>query len=107
MIVSLRFRGRCKTCAPAPAAARHIACRPSGTMPNLGTALAKPRAERLAYVRSARRVGLHYVDDQGRGWTRRRVGHGFRYLDERDRVIRSERALWRVRALAIPPAWTD
>jgi DNA topoisomerase-1 len=76
-------------------------------MANRGTALAVSRDERRDYVRSARRVGLHYVDDQGRGFTRRRVGTGFRYFDEHGRVIRAERTLGRIRALAIPPAWTD
>jgi DNA topoisomerase-1 len=76
-------------------------------MPNVATALAKLPEERLEYVRAARRVGLRYVDDQGRGITRRRVGKGFCYLDERGRPLRSAEALARIRALAIPPAWTD
>jgi DNA topoisomerase-1 len=76
-------------------------------MSRISTAAARPRDDRHDYLRSARRVGLHYVDDQSVGWTRRRVGQSFRYLDERGRPIRAERSLARIRALAIPPAWTE
>ena len=41
-----------------------------------------------------------------RGW--RRLGRRrFRYVDSRDRPITDEEQLERIRALAIPPAWTD
>jgi DNA topoisomerase-1 len=41
-----------------------------------------------------------------RGW--RRLGRRrFRYVDARDRPITDEEQLERIRALAIPPAWTD
>jgi len=41
------------------------------------------------------------------GWTRRRAGRGFVYLDlERDRIT-DELALERIDHLAIPPAWRD
>jgi DNA topoisomerase IB len=38
---------------------------------------------------------------------RRRAGRGFTYLDEDDRRIDDEDVLDRIRALAIPPAWTE
>ncbi|WP_028049144.1 DNA topoisomerase IB [Cellulomonas sp. URHD0024] len=41
------------------------------------------------------------------GWSRRRVGRGFVYLDVSRERIDDEEALRRVRALAIPPAWRD
>ncbi|MBB3042966.1 DNA topoisomerase IB [Nocardioides soli] len=40
------------------------------------------------------------------GWTRRRAGRGFVYLDERGDRLPDEDAR-RVRELVIPPAWTD
>lgn len=40
------------------------------------------------------------------GWTRRRCGRGFRFLDESGKPLRAvDRE--RCKALAIPPAWTD
>ncbi|MCC2315252.1 DNA topoisomerase IB [Cellulomonas xiejunii] len=41
------------------------------------------------------------------GWTRRRAGRGFAYLDVERRRIEEREHLERVRALAIPPAWRD
>jgi DNA topoisomerase-1 len=41
------------------------------------------------------------------GFTRRRAGRGFRYLNESGRAIRNAATLVRIRSLAIPPAWTD
>lgn len=41
------------------------------------------------------------------GFRRRRAGRGFTYLGTNGRRITSERTLDRIRALAIPPAWTQ
>jgi DNA topoisomerase IB len=41
------------------------------------------------------------------GIIRRRHGRGFGYVDARGRPVRDEEVLARIRALAIPPAWTD
>jgi DNA topoisomerase I len=41
------------------------------------------------------------------GFTRRRRGKGFSYLDEKSRVIEDPEVLQRVKVLAIPPAWTN
>jgi DNA topoisomerase I len=41
------------------------------------------------------------------GWTRKGRTGGFRYLDRDGRRITEERALARIEALAIPPAWKD
>jgi DNA topoisomerase IB len=41
------------------------------------------------------------------GIIRRRHGRGFGYVDHRGRPVRDEDVLARIRALAIPPAWTD
>jgi DNA topoisomerase-1 len=55
----------------------------------------------------ARATGLRYASDIRPGWTRRRSGRGFTYRDIEGTTIRDAEALARVRALAIPPAWTD
>jgi DNA topoisomerase I len=49
--------------------------------------------------------GLIYVHDSQPGYTRRRHGRGFVYLDHEGSVIRDESSLKRLRALKIPPAW--
>lgn len=46
------------------------------------------------------------VDCRGPGITRRRAGRGFTYHDERGRRVGDD-VRDRIRALAIPPAWTD
>lgn len=51
--------------------------------------------------------GLTYSHDSQPGFTRRRAGTGFTYRDERGRTIRDAATLRRLRALAVPPAWTD
>jgi DNA topoisomerase I len=56
---------------------------------------------------AARAASLRYVSDQQPGWRRARQGRGFSYRDVEGRPIRDERELARIRALAIPPAWTD
>lgn len=43
----------------------------------------------------------------GPGLTRRRAGRGFVYVDEEGRRVTDPDVLGRIRALAIPPAWTD
>ena len=56
---------------------------------------------------AAREAGLRYTSDDRPGWTRRRSGRGFGYRDAAGEAIRDQAALARIRALAIPPAWTD
>lgn len=51
--------------------------------------------------------GLTWCSDDMPGLRRRRSGKGFLYLDRAGAVIRDGRTLDRIRALAIPPAWTD
>ncbi|HEX8968796.1 MAG TPA: DNA topoisomerase IB, partial [Chloroflexota bacterium] len=52
-------------------------------------------------------AGLRYVSDTLPGLRRRRAGSGFTYLGPNDRPVREPDTLRRIRALAIPPAWTD
>jgi DNA topoisomerase-1 len=56
---------------------------------------------------SAQVAGLRYVTDHSIGIRRRRAGTGFRYLDPDGRPIYNPQVLQRIRALAIPPAWTE
>jgi DNA topoisomerase I len=49
---------------------------------------------------------LRRVSSREPGWTRRRVGRGFAYLDENGNRL-PEEDVARVKSLAIPPAWTD
>jgi DNA topoisomerase-1 len=55
---------------------------------------------------SARAAHCRYVDDRGPGIRRLRVGRGFRYVDESGRPVDAATRA-RIRALVIPPAWTD
>ncbi|RDZ27293.1 DNA topoisomerase IB [Lysobacter silvisoli] len=55
----------------------------------------------------ARPKGLRYVNDGEPGIHRRRAGRGFAYRDARGRAVRATATLQRIRALAIPPAYTD
>jgi DNA topoisomerase IB len=50
---------------------------------------------------------LKRVDCSAPGILRRRHGKGFVYLDEAGGRVDDEETLERIRALAIPPAWTD
>jgi DNA topoisomerase-1 len=61
----------------------------------------------LAPRRSAARAHLRYVDDRDPGLRRLRHGRSFRYVDAAGRPVRDPATLRRIRALAIPPAWTD
>jgi len=64
-------------------------------------------AAELDPVSSARSAGLRYVSDSMPGISRRRAGRSFVYVcPDRKRVTDpDERA--RIKALAVPPAWTD
>jgi DNA topoisomerase-1 len=56
---------------------------------------------------SAQAAGLRYCGDAAPGIKRARNGAGFRYVDAKGRTIADEATIKRIRALAIPPAWTD
>lgn len=58
-------------------------------------------------VLAARVAALRYVSDDRPGIRRRKSGTGFSYADPDGRTIRDRATLRRIRALAIPPAWTD
>lgn len=74
------------------------------------TALARRAAHRGTppdHVQSARIIGLRYVNDEAQPGIRRSGSpKQFRYRDPSGRLIRDAATLARIRALAIPPAWT-
>lgn len=51
--------------------------------------------------------GLTWCSDEHPGLRRTRSGKGFAYHDAQGRLVRDPKVLDRIRALAIPPAWTD
>lgn len=51
--------------------------------------------------------GLSYCSDEQPGLTRRGRPGAFSYVDSRGRDVEDPRVLERIRALAIPPAWTE
>ena len=56
---------------------------------------------------AARTAGLVYSQESSRGLRRVRSGAGFHYVGVNGRTIRDRATLDRIRALAIPPAWTE
>lgn len=58
-------------------------------------------------VQSARAAGLRYVTDTVPGIRRKRAGKHFSYVDPDGQPIRDPETMRRIKALAIPPAWTD
>src|SRR4051794_13823038 len=56
---------------------------------------------------AARAVGLRYVNDDEPGITRRKSGKGFSYRAPDGATINDAETWRRIRALAVPPAWTD
>jgi DNA topoisomerase-1 len=60
----------------------------------------------LQLVRDARAVGLRHVSDRAPGILRRRCGRGFIYCTADGCRVVDEATLARIRALAIPPAYT-
>ena len=56
---------------------------------------------------SAKQARLSYVSDSEPGIRRRKAGHGFAYRDAGGARLDDPNTLARIRALAIPPAWTD
>jgi DNA topoisomerase-1 len=56
---------------------------------------------------AARAAQLRYVADSAPGIARLRSGTGFAYRDATGRPIRNRETLARIKALAVPPAWSD
>ncbi|HEY4284694.1 MAG TPA: hypothetical protein VGM62_16655, partial [Chthoniobacterales bacterium] len=58
-------------------------------------------------MEAAAEAGLRYVSDDQPGYSRKRKGDEFEYLDMEGKPIRDEQRELRIKRLAIPPAWTD
>jgi DNA topoisomerase-1 len=56
---------------------------------------------------AARSAALRYVSDDRPGIRRRRSGQGFSYVGPDGRRVSDRATLVRIRALAVPPAWTE
>ena len=56
---------------------------------------------------AAEHAGLTYVSDDRPGIRRKRSGKGFRYESDDGERIKDEPTLRRIKALAVPPAWTE
>ena len=61
----------------------------------------------VAAAQAASDAGLRYVSDLAPGLHRERHGDGFAYRHADGRAVRDAATLQRIRALAIPPAWSD
>ncbi len=77
----------------------------SGAQKNLELGLPNLDLSATDPVEAAEAAGLYYVMDGEPGFTRRRHGRGFVYLDAKGKRITSKRQLERIKALVIPPAW--
>ncbi|GGT08353.1 DNA topoisomerase [Streptomyces kurssanovii] len=53
------------------------------------------------------RLRLHHSRPTDPGYTRRRHGRGFRYFDAQGQPLRDPAEQARIRALVVPPAWSD
>jgi DNA topoisomerase-1 len=58
-------------------------------------------------VKAAEAVELKYVTDESAGIRRKKVGTGFTYVRPGGGRVRDEETLRRIKALVIPPAWTE
>ncbi|QKT05023.1 DNA topoisomerase IB [Ectothiorhodospiraceae bacterium 2226] len=85
--------------ARAPRHRPRIAPVPSGTPPPTPSADLNPPLPSGA--------GLRYVCDREAGIVRVRCGRGYTYRDARGNKVADTETLERIRALAIPPAWTE
>jgi DNA topoisomerase-1 len=56
---------------------------------------------------AAREAGLRYTDDRRPGITRQRRGRHFAYYNPDGSLLRDRREIGRIKALAIPPAYTN
>ncbi|QDG49897.1 DNA topoisomerase IB [Persicimonas caeni] len=59
------------------------------------------------YAACAQEAGLHYVTETTPGYERKRWGRGFTYMTEDGSHLHDEAEKARIKALTIPPDWTD
>jgi len=58
-------------------------------------------------VKVAKLAGLKYVSDSNPGYTRKKAGKGFYYLDEKGEKIKDKEVIARLKKLVLPPAWRN
>ena len=83
---------------------------PKTTVPSRGGQARAPEPdapERIDPREVARQAGLRYASDADPGIRRARHGKGFSYAGPDGQPVRDKQTLARIRALAVPPAWTD
>src|SRR5262245_61587606 len=73
----------------------------------MGKARSGRRISRLSHRVPKSPAVLHYVSDAAPGIRRLRAGAGVRYVGPDGSTFHDPEVLERIRALAIPPAWTD
>jgi DNA topoisomerase-1 len=56
---------------------------------------------------TAKAVGLRYVSDSTPGYTRKKTGKGWSYLDADGKVVKDKELIVRFNKLVIPPAYTN
>jgi DNA topoisomerase-1 len=61
----------------------------------------------VSQINAARSAGLRYFSDQTPGLQRKRAGKGFAYYTADGQLVKDRETLRRIKALAIPPAWTE
>lgn len=61
----------------------------------------------LSQKEIARAIQLRYVRSDQKGYSRKKKGEGFIYLDTEGRTIRDPEIIRRIQGLVLPPAWTD
>ncbi len=71
------------------------------------TELSAPAIPNSEPAVAAKAAGLRYVSDDKPGIAREMVKDGFRYVDKDGKPVEDEDTLSRIKALVIPPAWTD
>ena len=87
-------------------AAIHDPAMTPSTRPLRPTRPLKEEASSTAAAQAAE-AGLVYVSDDDPGISRRRAGKGFAYRQPNGDAVRDAATLQRIRALAIPPAYTE
>jgi DNA topoisomerase I len=58
-------------------------------------------------IDAAEAAGLRYIMEGEPGYTRKRKGRGFIYLDPKGKQVTNPQLIARFKALVIPPAWSD
>jgi len=56
---------------------------------------------------TAKAVGLRYVSDSTPGYTRKRAGSGWTYIDPEGKTVKDKELIHRFNKLVIPPAYTN